>query len=50
VRDALVQRMRNERAAALRRAYLADMMKQQQPEINDMALSGLLGDPPSPAR
>lgn len=50
MRDALVQRMRNERAAALRRAYLADMMKLQQPEINEMALSGLLGDPPAPAR
>lgn len=50
VRDALVQRIRNERAAALRRAYLADLLKQHPPEINEMALSGLLGDQPSPAR
>lgn len=50
VRDGLVQRMRNERAAALRRAYLADLLKQQQPEINEMALSALLGDQPLPTR
>jgi parvulin-like peptidyl-prolyl isomerase len=44
VRDALVQRIRNERAAALRRSYLTDLLKQHPPEINEMALSGLLGD------
>ena len=50
VRDALVQRIRNERAAALRRAYLADLLKQHPPEISEMALSGLLGDQSSSAR
>jgi hypothetical protein len=50
VRDGLVQRMRTERTAALRRAYLADLLKQQQPEINEMALSTLLGDQPLPTR
>jgi peptidylprolyl isomerase len=50
VRDALVQRVRNERAAALRRADLADLLKQHPPEISEMALSGLLGDQSSSAR
>ena len=50
VHDALVQRIRNERAAVLRRSYLADLLKQHQPEINEMVLFGLLGDQPSPAR
>jgi PPIC-type PPIASE domain len=44
VRDALVQQMRNERAAALRRAYLGELLKQHPPVINELALSGLVGE------
>jgi len=44
VRDLLVQQLRNERATALRRAYLADLLKQHPPVINELALSGLLGE------
>jgi peptidylprolyl isomerase len=50
VHDALVQRIRNERAAVLRRAYLAELLKQHPPEINEMALSGLAGEETPPAR
>jgi len=50
VRDALVQQMRNERAAALRRAYLAELLKQRPPVINELALSNLLGEQVSSAR
>ena len=42
VRDQLVQQMRVERAAALRRAYLAEMLKQHPPVLNELALSSLL--------
>jgi peptidylprolyl isomerase len=44
VHDVLVQQLRNERAMALRRAYLADLLKQHPPVINELALSGLLGE------
>jgi peptidylprolyl isomerase len=44
VRDALVQQMRSERAAALRRAYLAELLKQHPPVINELALSSLVGE------
>jgi peptidylprolyl isomerase len=44
VRDALVQQMRGERATALRRAYLAELLKQHPPVINELALSGLVGE------
>lgn len=50
VRDALVQQMRNERAAALRRAYLAEIVKQHPPVINELALSNLLSEQVSAAR
>lgn len=50
VRDALVQQIRNERAAALRRAYLAELLKQHPPVINELALSGLVGEQPPAAR
>jgi peptidylprolyl isomerase len=50
VREALVQQIRNERATALRRAYLAELLKQHPPVINELALSSLLGDQPSAAR
>jgi parvulin-like peptidyl-prolyl isomerase len=42
VRDQLVQQMRNERAAALRRAYIAELLKAHPPVVNEFALSNLL--------
>ncbi|WP_165405576.1 peptidylprolyl isomerase [Bradyrhizobium genosp. SA-3] len=42
VRDRLVQQMRSERATALRRAYLAELLKQNPPILNELALSNLL--------
>lgn len=42
VRDALVQRMRTERAEANRRAYVAELLKQTPPAVNEIALSRLL--------
>jgi parvulin-like peptidyl-prolyl isomerase len=42
VRDQLVQQMRTERAAALRRAYLTELLKQHPPVLNELALSNLL--------
>jgi PPIC-type PPIASE domain len=50
VRDVLVQQMRSERAAAQRRAYVADLLKQHPPVINELALSNLLGEQASAAR
>ncbi|MGC2780784.1 MAG: peptidylprolyl isomerase [Bradyrhizobium sp.] len=50
VRDALVQQIRNERASALRRAYLAELVKQHPPVINELALSNLLSEQVSAAR
>jgi peptidylprolyl isomerase len=41
VRDALAQRMRAERAEANRRAYIAELLKQTPPVINEIALSKL---------
>lgn len=41
VKDALVQRMRTERAEANRRAYVAELAKQSPPEVNEIALSRL---------
>ena len=43
VRDALVQRIRAERAEANRRAYIAELFKQTPPVVNEIALSKLLG-------
>lgn len=42
VRDALVQRMRAERIEANRRAYVAELLKQTPPVVNEIALSRLL--------
>ncbi|WP_322516783.1 peptidylprolyl isomerase [Rhodopseudomonas palustris] len=50
VRDGLVQQIRNERATMLRRAYLADLLKQQPPVINELALAGLLNERSSATR
>jgi len=43
VRDALVQRIRAERAEANRRAYIAELFKATPPVVNEIALSKLLG-------
>lgn len=40
--DQLVQQMRAERAAMLRRAYLGELLKQHPPVVNELALSNLL--------
>lgn len=42
VRDVLVQRMRAERIEANRRAYVAELLKQTPPVVNEIALSKLL--------
>jgi peptidylprolyl isomerase len=49
VREALVQRIRTERVEANRRAYVAELLKQTPPVVNEIALSRLLepkGDAP----
>jgi peptidylprolyl isomerase len=45
VRDQFVQQMRAERAAALRRTYLAELLKQNPSAINEIALSKVFGEP-----
>jgi len=52
VRDALVLRIRAERADANRRAYMAELLKQTPPVVNEIALSKLLAPKPeaSPVR
>jgi peptidylprolyl isomerase len=42
VRDQLMQQIRNERATALRRAYIAELLKDHPPVLNELALSNLL--------
>ncbi|HVQ67646.1 MAG TPA: peptidylprolyl isomerase [Bradyrhizobium sp.] len=42
VRDQLVQQIRSERAGAMRRAYLAELLKRNPPILNELALSNLL--------
>ncbi|QOZ69928.1 peptidylprolyl isomerase [Bradyrhizobium arachidis] len=49
VRDALVQRMRAERIEANRRAYVAELLKQSPPVVNEIALSKLLEAKPDAA-
>ncbi|MBJ7407950.1 MAG: peptidyl-prolyl cis-trans isomerase [Bradyrhizobium sp.] len=49
VRDALVQRMRAERVEANRRAYVAELLKQTPPVVNEIALSRLLEPRPDAA-
>ena len=41
VREQLVQQMRSERSAMMRRAYIAEVQKQHPPIINELALSSL---------
>jgi peptidylprolyl isomerase len=41
VRDQLAQQVRSERATMLRRAYLAELLKEHPPVLNELALSGL---------
>ena len=52
VRDALVQRIRAERVETNRRAYMAELLKQASPVVNEIALSKLLATKPeaSPVR
>jgi peptidylprolyl isomerase len=50
VREPLIQQMRSERAGQLRRAYLAELLKQNPPVINELALSGLIGGQTPAAR
>lgn len=52
VRETLVQRIRAERAEASRRAYMAELLKQTPPVLNEIALSKLLTAKPesSPSR
>jgi parvulin-like peptidyl-prolyl isomerase len=45
VRDALAQRLRAQRAEAVRRAYLAKLLEQSPPTINELALSQVLDRP-----
>lgn len=42
VRDQLVQQIRSERSNMMRRAYLAELLKQHPPVLNELALSSLL--------
>jgi parvulin-like peptidyl-prolyl isomerase len=42
VREQLVQQMRSERATMMRRAYLAELLKEHPPILNELALSNLL--------
>jgi peptidylprolyl isomerase len=42
VREQLVQQMRSERANMMRRSYLAELLKQHPPVLNELALSNLL--------
>jgi peptidylprolyl isomerase len=44
VHDALRQRIRDERAAELRRGYLADLLKQNPPAINELVVSKIAGE------
>lgn len=47
VRDLLVERIRAERADANRRAYLAELLKQNPPVVNEIALSKILEPKPA---
>jgi parvulin-like peptidyl-prolyl cis-trans isomerase-like protein len=46
VREQIVQQMRSERANQMRRAYLAELLKQNPPVLNEFALSSLLDHSP----
>ncbi len=45
VKDQLVQRLREERANAMRRAYLGELLKKDPPAINELALSKVVVAP-----
>ncbi|WP_083528718.1 peptidylprolyl isomerase [Hyphomicrobium sp. CS1BSMeth3] len=45
VKEALAQRLRAQRVEANRRAYLAKLLEQSPPTINELALSGVLDQP-----
>jgi parvulin-like peptidyl-prolyl isomerase len=45
VRPQLVQRLRAEKAVELRRAYVAELLTKNPPEVNEAALSSLVGKP-----
>lgn len=45
VKDALTQRLKAQRAEATRRAYLAKLLDQSPPTINELALSNVLDQP-----
>jgi parvulin-like peptidyl-prolyl isomerase len=45
VRPQLVQRLRGEKAQEMRRAYIAELLKKNPPEVNEMALSSLVEKP-----
>ncbi|BBF93146.1 peptidylprolyl isomerase [Blastochloris tepida] len=47
VREPLVERLRAERTEANRRAYIAELLKQNPPVVNELALSRLLETPPA---
>lgn len=48
VKEQLIVRIREERATAMRRAYLGKLLEQSPPAINELALSKLLGDTAQP--
>ncbi len=50
VRDQLVTQLRAERARMLRQAYLAELIKQNPPVVNEIALSKIFGDQSRAAR
>ncbi len=50
VRDQFVAQMRAERAAVLRRTYLAELLKQNPSAINEIALSKVFGEANQAAR
>ncbi|MFD2183695.1 peptidylprolyl isomerase [Rhodoplanes azumiensis] len=50
VRDALVQRLREERAEANRRAFVTELLRKSPPAINELALSKLLDGIPAEPR
>lgn len=46
VRDQLIQQIRGERAKALRQTYLAELLRQHPPVLNELALSALIDKTP----
>ncbi|HXH46576.1 MAG TPA: peptidyl-prolyl cis-trans isomerase [Bradyrhizobium sp.] len=50
VREQLIEQMRAERARTARQAYLADLLKQNPPVLNELAVWNLLEDRSAPGR